>query len=78
MRKATMVMPTLVIRDLSPEVHRLLKQQAKEHHRSMNSEVKIILEECVASSGRTLPPLVRGAFPVTHDWLDEARRAGRE
>ncbi len=73
-----MFMPTLVIRDLSPEIHRLLKERAEEHHRSVNKEVITILEDSVALSGRTLPSLMRGAFPVTQDWLDDARRSGRE
>jgi plasmid stability protein len=73
-----MFMPTLVIRDLSPEIHRLLKEQAQQHHRSVNKEVITILEDSVTPSGQTLPPPLKGAFPLTQDWLDEARRAGRE
>jgi plasmid stability protein len=73
-----MFMPTLVIRDLSPEIHRLLKEQAQQHHRSVNKEVITILEDSVTPSGQTLPPPLKGIFPVTQDWLDEARRTGRE
>jgi plasmid stability protein len=73
-----MFMPTLVIRDLSPEIHRLLKQRAEQNHRSVNKEVITILEESVTPSGQALPPPVRGAFLVTQDWLDEVRRTGRE
>jgi plasmid stability protein len=71
-------MPTLVIRDVSPEVHRLLKERAVQHHRSLNKEVITILEDSVTPSAQTLPPLVKGAFPVIQDWLDQARRTGRE
>jgi plasmid stability protein len=71
-------MPTLVIRDVSPEVHRLLKERAERHHRSLSKEVITILEDSVTTSGEALPSLVKGAFPVTQDWLDQARRAGRE
>ncbi len=77
-RKANMFMPTLVIRDLSPEIHRLLKERAEQHHRSVNKEVITILEASVTQSGQTLPPPVKGAFAVTQDWLDEVRRTGRE
>jgi plasmid stability protein len=73
-----MFMPTLVIRDLSPEIHRLLKQRAEHNHRSVNKEVITILEESVTPSSQALPPPVRGAFLVTQDWLDEVRRTGRE
>ena len=71
-------MPTLVIRDVSPEIHRLLKERAEQHHRSLNKEVMAILEDSVTPSGQALPPLVKGTFPVTQDWLDKARRTGRE
>ena len=71
-------MPTLVIRDVSAEVHRLLKERAAQHHRSLNKEVITILEDSLTPPGQGLPPLVKGAFPVTQDWLDEARRTGRE
>jgi predicted nucleic acid-binding protein len=71
-------MPTLVIRDVSPEVHQLLKERAEQNHRSLSKEVITILEHSLSPSGHTLPPLVSGAFPVTQDWLDQARRAGRE
>jgi plasmid stability protein len=71
-------MPTLVIRDISPEIHRRLKERAAQHHRSLTKEVATILEDSLAASAGTLPPLMRGTFPVTQDWLDEARRTGRE
>jgi plasmid stability protein len=73
-----MFMPTLVIRDLSPEIHRLLKERAEKNHRSVNKEVITILEESVTPSRQALPPPMEGAFLVTQDWLDEARRIGRE
>ena len=73
-----MSMPTLVIRDLPPEIHRRLKARAEQHNRSVNKEVITILETSVTEFEQALPPLVKGAFPVTQDWLDEARRAGRE
>jgi len=53
-------MPTLVIRDVSSEVHRLLKERAAQHHRSLSKEVITILEDSVTPSGRTLPPLADG------------------
>jgi hypothetical protein len=71
-------MPTLVIRDVSPEVHRLLKDRAAQHHRSLSKEVITILEDSVTPSVQALPPLVKGTFPVIQDWLDQARRTGRE
>jgi len=71
-------MPTLVIRDISPEIHRRLKERAAQHHRSLTKEVVTILEDSLAPSTGTLPPLMKGAFPVTQEWLDEARQTGRE
>ena len=71
-------MPTLVIRDVSDELHGLLKARAAEHRRSLNKEVITILENSLNPQKTVLPPLVKGAFPLTQDWLDDARRAGRE
>lgn len=71
-------MPTLVIRDVSPDVHRQLKERARAHHRSLTKEVVAIIEESLSVSGEALPPLVRGAFPLTQEWLQAAIREGRE
>ena len=71
-------MPSLMIRDVSPEVHRLLKERARQHHRSLNNEVITILEDSVTPSAQALPPLVKGSFALTQEWLDQARRSGRE
>jgi plasmid stability protein len=36
-------MPSLLIKDLSPETHQRLKEQAKAHHRSMQKEAALLL-----------------------------------
>ena len=36
-------MPSLLIKDLSPETHQRLKDQAKAHHRSMQKEAALLL-----------------------------------
>jgi predicted RNA binding protein YcfA (HicA-like mRNA interferase family) len=66
---------------------RLTTQESGEHHITIPRHEALrvgtlaaitILEDSVTPSGQTLPPPVKGAFPVTQDWLDAARRTGRE
>jgi plasmid stability protein len=40
-------MPSVVVRSLSEELHRALKQRAREHGRSTEAEVRAILEDVV-------------------------------
>jgi len=37
-------MPTITLRDVPDDLHQRLKQQAKTHHRSVNTEVIVLLE----------------------------------
>ncbi len=43
-------MAQVLIRDLDPEVIEALKKQAKEHARSLQGELKTIMEEAVCAS----------------------------
>ena len=43
-------MAQVLIRDLDPEVIEALKRRAKEHNRSLQGELKTILEQAVRSS----------------------------
>lgn len=45
-------MPQLLVRDLDGETIEKLKQLAKRHNRSLQGEVKQILEEAVLASGK--------------------------
>ena len=46
-------MPTMTVRNLPDEVHRALRVRAAKHGRSMEAEVREILEATVAPEGRT-------------------------
>ena len=45
-------MPAVVVRNLSEEVHRALKQRARTHGVSTEAEIRTILEEVVRPSER--------------------------
>lgn len=72
-------MPALVIKDFPPELHRKLKEQAAHHHRSMTREAVALIEEALVVAGRLreVPPPYRGRFPLTQDFIDDAKNQGR-
>lgn len=45
-------MPALLIKDLPPELHRKLREQAAQHHRSMTKEVLALLERALGGEKR--------------------------
>jgi len=72
-------MAGLLIKNLPPEVHMRLREEAARHRRSMTQQALLILEEGLGlKPPAEPPPPVRGAFPLTQDWLDRARHAGRQ
>jgi len=73
-------MPGLVIKDLPAKLHRKLKEQAIRHHRSMTKEVLAVLERALSEADRPqeVPPPFKGSFALTDEFIDQARRAGRE
>ena len=73
-------MPGLVIRNLPPELHRKLEERARRHHRSMAEEAVAILEQALEGGEgvKEAPPPYRGRFTLTQEFLDRARREGRE
>ena len=73
-------MPGLVIKDLPAKLHRKLKEQAIRHHRSMTKEVLAVLERALSEADRSqeIPPPFKGRFALTDEFIDQARRAGRE
>ena len=72
-------MAALVIKNLPPELHRKLKEQAIRHHRSMTREAIALLEEALDQSdqARETPPPYRGSFPLTQEFIDDAKQSGR-
>ena len=74
-------MPGLVIKDLPENLHRKLKAQAVRHHRSMTKEVLAVLERALSDEDRlqdVVPPPFKGRFALTDEFIDQARREGRE
>ncbi len=79
-------MPTLTVKNLPPESYQRLKDSARAHRRSLNSELIVCIERALGVRAST-PREVReraaelragwqGA-PLTMAELDEAKRAGR-
>jgi plasmid stability protein len=72
-------MPALLIKDIPPELHSRLKQEAARNHRSMNRHVLAILEKALVSEpSRELPAPAKGKFLLTDRWLHKAKREGRK
>jgi plasmid stability protein len=71
-------MPALVIKELPIELHRRLKDEAVQHHRSMTQEAIVILEQGLHRV-RPIPVVkaYRGAFPLTNKFINAAKREGR-
>ncbi len=73
-------MPGFVIKDLPAKLHRKLKAQATRHRRSMTKEVLVVLERALSEEDRAqeIPPPFKGRFALTDEFIDKARREGRE
>lgn len=72
-------MAGLLIRDIPPELYEHLKASAKQHHRSINKEALAILEAVLESTSlqETPPAPLKGSFPITDQFLEDARNQGR-
>ncbi len=72
-------MAALVIKNLPPELHRKLKEQAARHHRSMTGEAIALIEAALTrvEGVQEVPPPYKGAFPLTQELIDEAKQQGR-
>ena len=61
-------MPSVIVRDMPVEVHRRLKSAAMQHHRSMNREVLMILEQTLgADDAAELPLPLKPLRPISGD-----------
>lgn len=71
-------MPALVIKELPVELHRRLKDEAAQHHRSMTRQAIVILEQGLHRV-RPIPAFkaYKGSFPLTHEFINSAKREGR-
>jgi plasmid stability protein len=75
-------MPGLLIRDLPEDLHRKLKERAARNRRSLTKEALVILETALSgtntSEGPETPMPFKGRFLLTDEWIDQAKREGRQ
>jgi plasmid stability protein len=73
-------MPGLLIKDLPSHLHRKLQERARRNHRSMTREALALLESALdpAPPPPELPPLLHAGSPLTREFLEQAKREGRE
>lgn len=71
-------MASLLIKNISEDLRKKLKEQAELNHRSINKQVISILEQALTRPGiGKLPPPVKLKFRLTNAWLNKAKRLGR-
>ena len=72
-------MPGLVIKDIPPELHARLREEAKRNRRSMTQQALVILEENLLEVGPVrFPKPVKGRYPLRQGRLTRAIQEGRE
>ena len=75
-------MSAVLIKNLPASLHQRLKNEAQINHRSLNKEIIWRLEQTVTGTARskTLSDIVpfRTRRPVTNEFVDFAKRWGRE
>jgi hypothetical protein len=73
-------MPVLQIKNFPKELHDRLKEQAKQHRRSVPREALSILKHALQNKQEIPPPPppYHGEFPLTQDFLEHAKSEGRE
>lgn len=74
-------MPSLLIKDMPPELHQRLREAAERDHRSMNRQAIAILEAALhpgPSGEPEFPPPIKATFPLTSEWLKRALAEGRK
>ena len=72
-------MVALLIKKFPEELHDQIKEFARENHRSMMQEALTLLEEAIKNRKRRIPPIpYKGSFPIDNEWVDRAKREGRE
>jgi plasmid stability protein len=73
-------MPSILIKNVPAKLHRQLKKQAENHHRSMNREILALLESAVPlppPKKVTIPVAIKPRFPMTSAEREAAINEGR-
>jgi len=64
-------MPGLLIKDLPPDLHTRLKEEAARHHRSMTRQALVLLEQALSTpplnTAELLPDPLKPATSLTSD-----------
>ena len=73
-------MPDILLKGVPDALHRKLKTVAARHRRSMNREAILLIEEALrqADAAADLPGPLKGRFPLTPEFVERAKREGRE
>jgi hypothetical protein len=72
-------MAGLLIKDIPPEVHEWLKQEAKRNRRSMTQQAIFVFEERMHRfRALKFPPPARTRTLLTAEFIDRAKREGRK
>jgi plasmid stability protein len=77
---------TITVKNIPPELHERLKQSAALHHRSINSEVIVLIEENLSAKKRKPEDFLAsakvlrektGRYELKKEFIDRAKREGR-
>jgi hypothetical protein len=75
-------MPGLLIRDVPDDLRQKLKERAARNRRSMTMEALVILETALSDTYEvediTPPTPYHGRFLLTDEWINQAKREGRQ
>ena len=71
-------MAALLIKDLPADVHKWLKHEAERNRRSMTQQVIVFFEEHMRRFRPVhFPPPFKTRTPLTHAFIDKAKKEGR-
>lgn len=79
-------MPTITVKNIPQELYDRLKEAARTHRRSINSEVIVCIERAVGTRKRDVEAILARAealrektadYAITDDEINEAKREGR-
>ncbi len=71
-------MPDILITKVPADLHRLLKEDAAKHHRSMARHALAIIEDGLAQAAQLeLPDPIKTMKPLTQQIINEGIRKGR-
>lgn len=73
-------MPDILLKGVPDSLHRKLKEVAARNRRSMNRQAVVLIEGALrqVDSPVDLPRPLTGRFPLTAQFVERAKREGRE